>query len=374
MMATNLTDDQVRALLSKRSIGQPESLEDLEISFDDIDSFGNIETIKKMFGDIHRYQRMIKEKIVFVNNDLSEVIPFTRENLYLICAYTGNGKSTIAANISYPLWQQGKKVLVLSNEESDADVVLRIACLELGYNFNDYKKNLMPNEELARAMARCQDVARFIKVLDIGKKGKTGHSITTTLEYVQKVLDAVKDSDYSCVLIDYYQLIQYSVLDKSKKRYDVLNDLRIWLGQYVKESNMPVVLFAQLHSIGKRNNKQLDSRVKECPTILEPSTVVIEAIPNFEDSTTEFLIHKDRFGSGGKSITCGFQNGRYVNMSESFRDAIHKRNIRRSQANASKILPELMNTQTIFNGIPDSVLDEINAQLEKAVKEENDKH
>lgn len=370
-MATNLTDEQVKALLNKRAAAPSESV-DFDISFEEIDNFGSIETIKKMFGDIHRYQRMIKEKIVFINNDLSEVIPFTRENLYLICAYTGNGKSTIAANISYPLWKQGKKVLVLSNEESDADVILRIACLELGFNFNDYKKDLMPKEQLLQAMARYEEIVKYVKVLDISKKGKTGHAITTTMEYIQKVLTSVKDSDYACILIDYYQLIQHSVLDKTKKRYDVLNDLRIWLGQYIKESNMPVVLFAQLHSIGKRNNKQLDSRVKECPTILEPSTVVIEAIPNFEDSTTEFLIHKDRFGSGGKSITCGFQNGRYVNMSEAFRDAIHKRNIKRSQDNASKMLPELTNTNDVFNGISSAKLDEINEKLVKAVRENNE--
>lgn len=373
-MAISLTDEQVKALLNKKATTQPTQLADLDISFEEIDSFGNIETIKKMFGDINRYQRMIKEKIVFINSDLSEVVPFTRENLYLICAYTGNGKSTIAANISWPLWKQNKKVLVLSNEESDSDVILRIACLELGYNFNDYKKDLMPKEQLLAAMSIYQDITKYIKVIDINKRGKTDHSITTTLEYVQKVLTSVKDSDYSCILIDYYQLIQHSVFDKFKKRYDILNDLRIWLGQYIKESNMPVVLFAQLHSIGKRNNKQLDSRVKECPTILEPSTVVIEAIPNFEESTTEFLIHKDRFGSSGKSITCGFEFGKYVNMSEAFRTSIHERNIKRSQDSASKILPMLTNSDNLFNGISESKLDELNNQLEEAQNKENDKH
>src|SRR5581483_2234154 len=123
------------------------------------------------------------------------------------------------------------------------------------------------------------EIGKCVKVLDIGFKG----GLTTKLEGIKNALEAVRNQDYSCAMIDYYQLIQYSVEDKTRSRYDVLNDLRIWFGQYIKTSNIPIVVFAQLHSIGKRNNKDLDSRVKECPAILEPSTVVLEVIPNFDD-------------------------------------------------------------------------------------------
>jgi len=64
--------------------------------------------------------------------------------------------------------------------------------------------------------------------------------------------------------------------------------------------------------MAKRNNVELDSRIKECPGILEPSTVVLEVLPNFENRTTEFRIAKDRFGFQGNKITCAFEKGKFV--------------------------------------------------------------
>ena len=283
---------------------------DVSVSFDDIDSFGNTESIKEMYEDIASYNRMIKERITFINPALTDAVPFTRENLYLICAYSGNGKSTIAANISLPLWKEGKKTLVIANEEAKQDVLYRIACLDLGYNFNDYKKGNMPIAHQKECIKLFPEISKYVKVLDVNYK----EGLTTKLEGVKNALEAVKSEDYSCVMIDYFQLIRYSVVDSTRSTYSVLDDLRIYLGQYIKKSNIPVVLFAQLHSMGKRNNVELDSRIKECPGIIEPSTVILEVIPNFEERLTTFMIKKDRFGLQGQAIDCAFDKGRYVEI------------------------------------------------------------
>lgn len=317
-MGTKFNEEALAAILNKRGGDIEAKQAALKVSLEEIDSFGNNDSIRHMFTGIAKYNKMLQERIIFVNNSLTAAIPFTRENLYLICAYTGSGKSTIAANISYPLWKQGKKTLVISNEESEQDVLFRIACLELGYNFNDYKKGMMDSVQMKQCAHLFPEIAKYVKVLDVNFKD----GLTTRLEGVKNALMAVKQADYACAMIDYYQLVQYSVEDKTRSRYDVLNDLRIWMGQYIKNSNIPIVMFAQLHSIGKRNNKDLDSRIKECPAVLEPATVVLEVVPNFDDRTSEFIIHKDRFGLAGQKITCAFDKGRYVNMSEE-----HKRQI-----------------------------------------------
>lgn len=283
---------------------------DISVSFDEIDSFGDNESIKAMYESIASYNRMIQEKITFINPALTAAVPFTRENLYLICAYSGNGKSTIAANISHPLWKEGKKVLVIANEEPEQDVLYRIACLELGYNFNDYKKGSMPAQQQIECIKLFPTIAKYVKVLDVNYK----EGLTTRYEGVRNALEAVKTKDYACVLIDYFQLIRYSVADPSKSTYSVLDDFRIFLGQYIKQSNIPVVLFAQLHSQGKRNNVELDSRIKECPGIIEPSTVILEVITDFENKMTNFVIKKDRFGFQGQRIACAFEKGKYVEV------------------------------------------------------------
>ena len=322
-MSNKLTTTQINALLRKN--GQPtnQDLANLDVSLDDVDSFGNKDSMKEMFQNIAGYNRMIREKITFVNEPLTTVIPFTRENLYLICAYSGNGKSTIAANISYPLWKQQKKVLVIANEEPKQDILFRIGCLDLGLNFNDYKKGRMPIDQQKEVVKLFPDIAKMVKILDVNYKG----GLTTKIEGIKNALNAVQDADFSCALIDYYQLAKFSVEQPGAKAYDVLNDLQIFFGQYIKRCAVPLVIFAQLHSIGKRANKDLDSRIKHCPDIYQPATVVIEVVPNFSNQTSDFMIHKDRFGFAGQKVTCGFSRGRYVKLTDEFKRDIAEKNL-----------------------------------------------
>lgn len=290
----------------KDILGTTELPSDLEVSLEEINSFGDAASMTEIVKNIGAYQSMLKERITFVNEDLTAAIPFTRENLYLMCAYSGHGKSTVAANVSYPLWQEQKKVLIISNEEPKQDILFRIACIHLGYNFNDYKKGMMPNTIIREVISLFPEISKYVKIIDVNFKD----GFTTKVEGVKNVLASIQEEDFSCALIDYFQLIKYST-NGGGKTYEVLDDLRIWLGQYIKKSNLPIVLFAQLHSTEKRG-KSLDGRIKDCPTIYEPATVVIEVAPNFEDRTTDFIIHKDRFGLEGQRIKCDFDHGRFV--------------------------------------------------------------
>lgn len=325
-MAT-LTQEQVSSILDKNKVSDT----DTNVSLNEIDSFGDKKSILEMFDNIKQYNAMLREKITFVNDQLTKVIPFTRENLYLICAYTGSGKTSMAANISYPLWQQGKKSLIIANEEGKSDILFRIACLHLGYNFNSFKKGNMSADKQKDCVKLFPEISKYIKILDVTYKD----GLTTTLEGVINALEAVKRADFSCCMIDYFSLISRSVKDSSRSRYDVLNELRTYMQRYIKTSNIPIVLFAQLHSLGKRNNADLDSRVKECPTILEAATVVLEIIPDFENQKTSILIKKDRFGLSGKKVEVGFDNGRFVPYDDAFRtkikqykiDTIHQNNV-----------------------------------------------
>lgn len=302
----NLSKEQMDFQLKKAGMSTAPTC---EVSFEEINDFGNKESLLKMYKNIAGYNKMLSERITLVNDSLTAAIPFTRENLYLFCAYTGSGKSTVAANISYPLWKQGKKTLVVSNEETEQDVLLRIACLDKGYNFNDYKKGHMSQEILREICGMMPEISQYVKVLDVTWRD----GLTTKIEGVKGALNALKNQNFSCVLIDYYQLIKYSIGQPDRTTYDVLNDLRTWLGQYIKSSEVPVCLFTQLYSIGKRGGvKDIDARIKECSAIVEPATVIIEVVPNFEEATTDFIIHKDRFGVAGTKITCPFEKGRYV--------------------------------------------------------------
>ena len=304
-MATISKEEQVQ-LMKRAGVSEPV---DVSISFDEINKFGDKESFIENVKSISNYEKILKQRITLINKSLTAAIPFTKESLYLFCAVSGSGKSTIAANISFPLWKQEKTILVVSNEETSHDILMRIAALDLGLDFNKYKKGEMSEEHRRQCITLFPSIMKFVKIIDVTAK----NGLTTKLEGVQSALESVKGSGYHAVLIDYFQLIKDSIKDKSRTRYDVLNDFRIWLGRYIKSCDIPVVLFAQLHSMGKKNGtKDIDARIKECPSVVEPATVIIEAIPNVEDYTTDFLIHKDRFGVAGKRFTCPFEKGRYL--------------------------------------------------------------
>lgn len=306
-----LTPEQMQAQLK---LAGKSPVPEVDISLADIESFGDTESMREMLTDIGKYKKMLSQRITLINDALSATIPFTRENLYLFCAYTGSGKSTVAANITFPLWKQGKKILVISNEETKQDILFRISCLELGLNFNDYKKGMMDHADMMRVVTLFPQISDYVKVLDVTYQD----GITTKVEGIKKALEAVKKEDsYSCVLIDYFQLVKYSIKDSKKTAYENLNDLRVWLGQYIKGSTMPVVLFAQLYSVSKKGGaKDIDTRIKDCSAIVEPATVIVEIVPNYDNQTSEFIIHKDRFGKQGNKIICGFEKGRYIVISD----------------------------------------------------------
>lgn len=306
---SKISEAEQKAILAKAGIGSSEKLKSMEASVDEMRNFGTKDELREMVADMARHSKHLRERLTLINESLTRAIPLTRENLYLFCAYTGSGKSTIAANISRPLWKQGKKVLVISNEEKKTDIVQRIACLEVGADFKDYKNDTMSAEQKLACISHWESINSHVRIFDV--KDPRVHRI----EGVINLLEAAKLEDYSCILIDYFQLIKYSEADLRKEPYNVLMQLKDYLGPYAKASNAPVVLFVQLHSLSKRPAKgtELDGRIKECSFILEPASVVIEVIPNFKYKTTDFAICKDRFfGRTGKKVVCPFVDGQYM--------------------------------------------------------------
>ncbi len=312
---TQLTQEELIANLTSKGKGVKfGDASKFNVSLDEIEDLNSQASMLEAVGSIASYNKMLDERITLINESLTAAIPFTRENLYLFCALSGSGKSTVAANISFPLWKQQKRTLVISNEESRQDVWFRIACIELGYNFNDYKKGNMPLELQTEVIRLFPEIKKYVTVIDVNYK----NGLTTKIEGIKSALESVKEQDYSCVMIDYFQLVQASVADPSRTRYDVLNELRMWLGRYIKSSNMPVVLFVQLYSSGKKGGTtDLEARIKECSAVIEPATVIIEVIADFTTKTTQFCIFKDRFGLQGHRIECGYDNGRFVKISKS---------------------------------------------------------
>ena len=242
------------------------------------------------------------------------------DSLYLHEDFTVMHNSSVAANISYPLWKQGQNVLGLANEESDCDVVFRVACIELGLSYNDYKNGKMSAENQLLIIKMIPEITKHIKIFDNNYK----NGLTGTLEGVISFLEAIKNrDDYSCVLIDYYQNVKRSIDHPEWDLRKILVTLQVYIKNYIKHTSFPVVMFAQLHSVGKRPAKEMDSRIKEAPSVEEAATLTIEVVPDREARCSDFIIHKSRFGIAGFRMTLGFDKGKFVNYTEDFKRKVN---------------------------------------------------
>jgi replicative DNA helicase len=266
------------------------------------------EKIKEVYQKIARNRKVLAEKMIFINEGLTAVIPFARGSLYLLGGVSGHGKSTTAANVSYPLWKLGKKVLVLANEEEEQNVYARIACLDLGLDFNSWRNNTMVKENRTRVDLLIPEVMRFVDVT-----GTDAVGMTTTIEGIKKILEQAKFSDYSCILIDYLQNISASVDNPSLERQNVLYLVKDYLNEFVKNANMPVVLFAQLYPLPPNSiDREFEKRIKWCKGIYEAATTVIEIARIKGKEKTIFVIDKDRFGMADFEVECKWVAGRYI--------------------------------------------------------------
>jgi len=72
-----------------------------------------------------------------------------------------------AFKVLLPPYKEQKKTLVISNEEPKQDIVFRIACLELGYNFNDYKKGRMPKSQQLDCAKLFPEICKYVKIIDV---------------------------------------------------------------------------------------------------------------------------------------------------------------------------------------------------------------
>ncbi len=265
--------------------------------------------IKTIYGGIKADRQILKNSVTFINDGLTQVIPFSRGSLYLMGGISGHGKSTTAANVSYPLWKEGKKILVISNEEINYHIYGRIACLDLQYDFNDWRNNKLSEFQTKQVDSKIPHIMQYVTVIGTDKQG-----LTDTIEGIKTVLEAyVSNSEYSCILIDFFQRIATSNDNPQMSRQEVLYAFKDYITTYITRAVMPVVLFTQLMPLPKdATDREFESRIKWCKGIYEAASVAIDILPKKKELKTYFFVEKDRFGRAGTIVECKFQSGKYV--------------------------------------------------------------
>jgi replicative DNA helicase len=247
-------------------------------------------------------ERSLRDRLVWIDAEFSKQVPLTTDQLYLIGGKSKQGKSTWSANVVHSLAKQGRKSLVISNEESTTDVLSRVACLDLGLNFNKDKLGQTSASDRERVTRRILQVAEMVHV--VGKE----QAATYTLEVVKQLLELSLAEDYAAILLDYFQVVNQSLDDPSLGYYNVLANLSTYLGSFVKRSKAPLVVFAQLKPETK-DGGDFKNRLEHCKNIFNVATHIFELSKDKEARLTTLGAVNSRFAGDVDKFYFRFESG-----------------------------------------------------------------
>lgn len=319
-------------------------LNDIERRKKEIDTLSKVditelpeEYFDKMDQEQNRIVQSLSNRLPFINEALTEFVPFSYPNLLMIGAKTGHGKSTAAANIVYSLMRdvspEGKrrKVLVISNEEMAINVLNRIICLDEGWNINNFKNFTTEQHETLKTRRRELSKNGRLRVVDSDFPGFA--DITTSIEGLKFILENVYQKfqetgeSYDAIIIDYFQKIAISKENPKLNSWQVLVEVTNYLDGFYKKYPAPVVVFSQIKPESK-DDVELEQRIKLCKNIAVVCTHALEIVPDKRTSSSEFICHKHRFSGdeNGTSVTVGWERGKLIPYTEEFRLSVIKRN------------------------------------------------
>lgn len=229
-------------------------------------------------------------------------------NLIVIAARPGMGKSALALSLMKNTMLQGKKSLFFSLEMADTQLVHRLISSESGVSYSRAIDGKVSEKELTKMSDSvgvfCNDLIEIVVVSGINAQ---------QIKAKAKSVKALKGLDV--IIIDYLQLI---VTPQKKGRQERnlnvdIGDITTGLKLLAKELNIPIILLAQLNrDVEKRADKRPQlSDLRDSGSIEQDADIVIfqlrpeyYGIKNLEDGTsTENLminiVAKNRGGGVG---------------------------------------------------------------------------
>lgn len=287
-----------------------------------IDNLATEEYYESLRKSNIKYFEDIQQSAIFLGNEFSQKVPYFSNNLILVGAQSGNGKSTISANLALSTILQGKNVLTITNEEVVSDCYNRVTCLQKGWFYVDHKK--FTKEQVDYFNTQYPVLGNNMKVIADYHNGRSG--LTTTIEGIVSIMEKVLQSKFKfdAILIDYFQNISHSNNYPSLEEWKVLDKMAQYLDNYRKIYPAPIVLFSQLKPAQEDDTTPFKERIERCKSIYNKATCAIEVVADPENKATIFKIHKSRFTEGiGKEIKMGFDRGRYVSYDADFLNKIN---------------------------------------------------
>jgi archaellum biogenesis ATPase FlaH len=263
-------------------------------------STGSEKEINALVEENNKFFEVIKDSAVFLNDDFKEDVPFFPGTATLILGTTGAGKSTVSANIAFQSLAQGKRVLLIVNEEVKRDCYNRITAISKKWHYKEFDE-FTPDE--IKVYNKYYKILRpRLTIIDNYTDDRTQITKNTnTVEGMEKIFQRVleekeKGNKYDVIIIDYYQNIKYSLEDPTKPDWKCQEIFADMIDQYKNVVECPIVILAQL------DEKKKDMDVGDWKGLIagrkvigEKVTCAIQIKPDYENFRTEWIVNKGRW-------------------------------------------------------------------------------
>lgn len=236
--------------------------------------------IDNVISSIDIKAEAVRRRLPFIgapSGEFTQRVPFYGGNLILICAMTGHGKTTVMSAIVHALIENGRRPLVMTNETSQREFFIALACLKLGFSYGR-KFAQLSADQIAEVKAEIRELMKKVIVVDqLSVPGGT-----TSVSGLQVVLDKVSEAEQKpdAILLDYLQGISEG-FGPADQAFEVQHDAGEVLWNFIVRSGIPVVAFSQLHPKDK-SRRTLEDRIKLGRHILTRVTYAIEYIPDYK--------------------------------------------------------------------------------------------
>jgi replicative DNA helicase len=221
------------------------------------------------------------------------------KGVVVLAARPSSGKSSISRDIARNIMRSGKKVALLSPDQSGADIYRLEASLKSGISLTHIKGRqykLYEAEEWQRALHEFKNEAALSLMLD--DRPLTLPSLTARFRSAARWGAAA-------VIIDYMQLVEVPGL-KASEEYAAVTAVSKTIKRLTRETGIPALVLAQLNrmSEGRSNPRPIMSDLRSSGQIEQDAdSILFIHRPNKEESTplepVEFIIAKQKDGPIG---------------------------------------------------------------------------
>jgi replicative DNA helicase len=247
----------------------------------------------------------MRDSIPFLDNEFKKQFHMLPGELISVGAYTGGGKTTCAINIATTYIEHGKLPVIISNEECQANISQKIACLLLQADPGLFVRYTLPTSVHASVALKAKQLLTDKQLMVLDHDITNGD--TTKSEAIIDMLETLNNSAIvpSVVIIDYLQNIYTAGSTSNDNHYFQLGQFLSSLKNKINTLKFPVVVMCQLHSNDKKKGSSLDAKIIMGGAIQQYSTVMIE-IEKWDPITylAKYVIHKNRtYGKYDSIIT-----------------------------------------------------------------------